>query len=79
MILDEPTSHLDAILENELEESLAKLHANRTCLIIAHRKATAISADQVVYMQNGFVAGFGKHDDLMISSISYAQLFGDRS
>ncbi len=75
LVLDEPTSHLDALLEASLDQSLAKLQKNRTCLLIAHRKNTAREADQVLMMDKGKLICAGLHVDLLNSSPPYAALF----
>jgi ATP-binding cassette subfamily C protein CydD len=75
LVLDEPTSHLDPLLENELDASLAQLREKRTRLIIAHRKKTAQQADQILVMENGRLAGSGRHADLQRSNHQYTTLF----
>jgi len=76
LILDEPTSHLDPFLENELDAALDQMRKNRTCLVIAHRKNTARQADQVLFMENGQLAAAGYHADLVANVPHYASLFG---
>jgi ATP-binding cassette, subfamily C, bacterial CydD len=76
LILDEPTSHLDAILESELDASLSKLRKTCTCLVIAHRKDTARQADRVLVMDQGQLVENGAHPELMALDGIYAHLFG---
>ncbi|NMB55671.1 MAG: thiol reductant ABC exporter subunit CydD [Leptolinea sp.] len=76
LILDEPTSHLDPFLENELDVALELMRKNRTCLVIAHRKSTARQADRVLFMENGRLAAAGRHADLLAEVPHYASLFG---
>ncbi len=75
LILDEPTSHLDALLESELDESLSGLRKERTCLIIAHRKDTARRADRVLMMEKGRLICSGRHTELLKTYRQYTALF----
>jgi len=56
LILDEATSHLDPEMDALLQESLARLSAKRTMLIIAHHRSTLARADQVIRLSHGQVA-----------------------
>lgn len=75
LVLDEPTSHLDALLEADLNQTIRNLMRGRTCLVIAHRKETARQADQVVLLDNGRVVCNGSHNDLAKCNDGYASLF----
>lgn len=80
LVLDEPTSHLDALLEADLNQSIRTLMYGRTCLIIAHRKETVRQSDQVVLLNNGRVECSGSHNDLIKCNGGYAALFaGEKS
>jgi len=76
LMLDEPTSHLDAFLEAELDSSLEKLSKNRTVLLIVHRKTTAYHADQILVMDRGRLVEQGTHAELKGLGKFYAKLFG---
>jgi len=76
LILDEPTSHLDALLQAELDNNLDKLSKNRTALLIAHRKSTAYLADQILVMDRGRLVEQGTHAELLGLGNFYAKLFG---
>ncbi|MDT8408838.1 MAG: lipid A export permease/ATP-binding protein MsbA [Wenzhouxiangellaceae bacterium] len=65
LILDEATSALDAESEKLVQRGLARLMANRTTLIIAHRLTTVERADQVVVLDHGRVVESGRHADLL--------------
>ncbi len=75
LVLDEPTSHLDALLEADLNQTIRNLMRGRTCLVIAHRKETARQADQVVMLNNGRVTCCGSHNNLSKCDDGYASLF----
>jgi ATP-binding cassette subfamily C protein CydD len=80
LVLDEPTSHLDALLEADLDQAISRLIVGRTCLIIAHRKDTTRRADHVFMLENGHVICSGTHIELIACSDSYAALFaGDEA
>jgi len=74
LILDEATSHLDAVNERVLRQSLAQLQADRTTVIIAHRLSTIRHADQIVVQDEGRVVETGTHDDLLAARGLYARL-----
>lgn len=79
LVLDEPTSHLDPLLESELDASVAQLRKQRTCLIIAHRKKTAQQADRILVMEKGRLVGSGRHADLKSSNRQYTSLFASEA
>ena len=65
LILDEPTSSLDAESEELIKRALCRLLENRTALIIAHRLSTVQQADRIVVMNHGRIIEEGKHEDLL--------------
>ncbi|MEM7091717.1 MAG: ABC transporter ATP-binding protein [Actinomycetota bacterium] len=74
LILDEATSHLDAVNENLLRRSLAELQTDRTTIVIAHRLSTIRDADLIVVLDDGRVVEQGTHDDLVDADGLYANL-----
>ena len=74
LILDEATSHLDAVNEHAVRESLALLAKARTTLVIAHRLSTVRDADQIVVLDGGRVTEIGDHDTLLARGALYARL-----
>lgn len=75
VILDEPSSGLDAEAEHELHERLRELRSGRTSLLISHRLNTVRDADSIVVLAGGTVAESGSHDELMALGGRYAMLF----
>ena len=74
IILDEPTSALDATTEAELWKSIDELLRGRTQLIITHRIATALHADQLAVLANGRLAGVGRARDLFATCPEFTEL-----
>ena len=74
LLLDEATSALDAESEYKVQLALDKLMKDRTTIIIAHRLATILHADQIVVMDAGERVAIGSHQDLLRSSKLYARL-----
>ncbi|MGH7318551.1 MAG: ABC transporter ATP-binding protein, partial [Candidatus Rokuibacteriota bacterium] len=74
LILDEATSHLDAVNEQVVRQALLALARGRTTVIIAHRLSTVRDADQIVVLADGRVAEIGTHRTLLEKGGLYAHL-----
>ena len=74
LILDEATSHLDAVSESQLRQALENLMEGRTTLVIAHRLSTIRNADRIVVLDDGEAVEQGSHQELLEHSGLYAQL-----
>ncbi len=65
LILDDATSSVDAVTEDEIRVALKTVMAGRTTIIIAHRPSTLLLADQVIFIEEGKVVDSGTHMDLL--------------
>ena len=74
LILDEATSHLDAVNEKAVRQALEELMADRTTIVIAHRLSTVRTADLIVALNEGKVIESGTHNELLAKGGLYAQL-----
>ena len=74
LILDEATSHLDAVSEHQVRQALNRLMTGRSTVIIAHRLSTVRDADKLVVLDAGRKVEEGTHDELMERNGLYAQL-----
>jgi ABC-type multidrug transport system fused ATPase/permease subunit len=74
LILDEPTSSLDAISEEIVFTALKRLRAGRTTIVIAHRLSTVRDADRILVLEEGRIAAQGRHEELLRSSELYARM-----
>lgn len=67
VLLDEATSALDTQTERNIKAALAKVCANRTTIIVAHRLSTIIHADEILVINDGLIAERGRHEQLLMA------------
>jgi ATP-binding cassette subfamily B protein/subfamily B ATP-binding cassette protein MsbA len=74
LLLDEATSAVDNQSEQWIQEALAALKRDRTCLVIAHRLSTVVEADVIHVMRHGRIIARGRHAELLQTCSYYAEL-----
>jgi len=75
LVMDEPSSGLDAESEELVFDALSKLMADRTSIVIAHRLATVSRADVIFVVDGGKVAEQGTHHELLARGGLYSRLY----
>ncbi|XP_067299608.1 ATP-binding cassette sub-family B member 6 [Pseudorasbora parva] len=75
ILLDEATSALDSQTERNIQTSLAKVCANHTTLVVAHRLSTIINSDQILVLNDGRIAERGRHEELLAAGGLYAAMW----
>jgi len=75
LILDEPSTGLDARAKAALVDPLRKLMSDRTTLVISHDLLTTRDADLIVVLDRGGVVERGRHEELIASGGLYARLW----
>lgn len=75
IILDEPATALDAKAEAKVHAALEKLTKDKTTFIIAHRFSTIAHADKILVLDEGRLAGFGTHEQLIQTCDHYRELY----
>ncbi|XP_045723906.1 ATP-binding cassette sub-family B member 6 isoform X2 [Mirounga angustirostris] len=75
ILLDEATSALDTSNERAIQASLAKVCANRTTIVVAHRLSTVVDADQILVFKDGCIVERGRHEVLLSQGSMYADMW----
>ncbi len=78
LILDDATSALDSHTEANVQAALSDLMRGRTNFVIAHRLSTVMSADRILVMNDGRIADFGTHGELVERAGIYQDLYREQ-
>ncbi|GAB78553.1 ATP-binding cassette, subfamily B [Austwickia chelonae] len=73
-LFDDSFSALDLATDARLRAALAPSTAQSTVLIVAQRVSTIVDADQIVVLDAGQIVGLGRHDDLLTTCPTYAEI-----
>ncbi|MCA9887280.1 MAG: ABC transporter ATP-binding protein [Anaerolineae bacterium] len=79
LIMDEPTSAIDALAEEKIFEKIRQLAAGKTLIIISHRLSSVKLADAIHVLDGGKLIESGTHDELMARSGQYARMFNTQA
>jgi ATP-binding cassette, subfamily B, bacterial len=74
LLVDDATSSLDPSTEGRVLAALPEALQGGSAIIVASRPSTIGLADQVAFMEDGRITGFGQHDDLLVSMPAYRDL-----
>lgn len=77
-IFDEATSNIDVESENDIMEQIVKLAKDKTVILISHRLANVVNADNIYVMQDGNIIESGTHTELLKNNNIYAQLYNSQ-
>jgi ATP-binding cassette, subfamily B, bacterial len=75
LILDEPTTGLDAEASERILTPLRRLMTGRTTIVISHNLATVTNVDQIIYLDHGRITEMGTHSQLLARGGGYAHLY----
>lgn len=75
LILDDSASALDYVTEYNLNKSLKEIRKNKTTFIISQRVSSVLSADKILVLEDGILAGQGTHTELLESCQVYQEIY----
>lgn len=76
LILDEATSSIDSLMEQQIQKAFTQIMEGKTSFVIAHRLKTIIDSDIIIVMNEGSIVEYGKHNELMsIDNGFYKELY----
>jgi ATP-binding cassette, subfamily B, bacterial len=79
IILDEPTSAIDAKAEYDIFNNIFSEHSDKTALIISHRFSTVRMADRIIVLEGGRIIEDGTHKKLVAKKGVYAEMFSKQA
>lgn len=79
LILDEPSSSLDADTEYDIFSRFREIVRGRTAILITHRLSNVALADRIIVLENGSVTESGSHEELMLKQGRYYEMYSKQS
>lgn len=78
-LFDDSFSALDLGTDARLRAALRPVTADAAVVIVAQRVSTIVGADQIVVLENGGVVGIGRHDELLLTCPTYAEIVASQN
>ena len=75
MVLDEPTSAVDALAEEQIFENIFRYAKGKTEIIVSHRFSTVKKAKRIIVIDNGTIVEQGSHSELMKNKGLYYKMY----
>ena len=75
LILDEATSSVDTVTEQNIRAAMLEASKGRTSFLIAHRLTTIRDSDLILFLEDGKIAEMGSHEELMKNGGRYAAMY----
>jgi ATP-binding cassette subfamily B protein len=79
LLFDESTSQIDAKSESIILNYIIKQYSNCICIFVAHKHSVIKVCDKVIFMEEGKITAYGKHDDLTVNCKQYARFIKESS
>lgn len=75
LVLDDSSSALDVITDMKLKKSLKELYPSQTVITVSQRISSVIHCDNILVLENGNIAGIGKHTELLETCKIYKEIY----
>jgi len=75
LVFDEATSALDSHTEEEIRKNITEVSAGITSVVVAHRFATVVDADEIILLKDGEIFERGNHQQLILQKGEYARIY----